>query len=172
MHSGRTVTWASAWRPGPSGKAVCGAVSRCTRSPRTGWCGGERASGLVAASRWQGFVGELAGATGRTPCKTVGGGAHPSSGAVERRWRASGSGIQQRRDGSGDWWQWRRGPAVSGRKREGEAHGNWEPRCTEERLTEEAVAWTPSDEAVRRPEVGADRLGGEMRGGGAWSGWR
>jgi hypothetical protein len=34
------------------------------------------------------------------------------------------------------------------------------------------VAWTPSDEAVRRPEDGVDRLSGEMRGGATRSGWR
>jgi hypothetical protein len=40
----------------------------------------------VAAGRRQGAVGEITGATGRAPGKTVGGGAHPSGGMTERRW--------------------------------------------------------------------------------------
>jgi hypothetical protein len=98
---------------------------------------GALAGGPVAASRWQGATGELAGVTGRTPGKVVGGGAHPSSGAVWRQWRASGSGVQRWGDSSDDRWRWRRVPAVSGRKREGEVHDNWEPRRTEEWHTEE-----------------------------------
>jgi hypothetical protein len=39
----------------------------------------------VAASRRQGAVSELAEATGRTPGKAVGGGAHPSGGVAWRR---------------------------------------------------------------------------------------
>jgi hypothetical protein len=40
----------------------------------------------------------------------------------------------------------------------------WKPKL--------AVARTPDDEAVRRPEDGADKLGGETSGGGTWSRWR
>jgi hypothetical protein len=113
------------------------ALCRGACSPRVRRRGGALAGSPVVASRWQGAVGELAGATGRTLSKAVGGGDHPSSGAAWRRWRASGSGVQQWRDSSGDRWQWRHGLAISGRKRKGEAHGNWEPRCMEEQLTEE-----------------------------------
>jgi hypothetical protein len=66
--------------------------------------GGTLAGGPVVASRRQGTAGELAGATGRTPSKAVGGGAHLSSGAAWRQWRASGSGVQRRRDSFGDRW--------------------------------------------------------------------
>jgi hypothetical protein len=45
------------------------------------------AGGSVAPSWRQGAAGELAGATGRAPAKAVGGGADPSSGVAERRWR-------------------------------------------------------------------------------------
>jgi hypothetical protein len=40
-----------------------------------------------AAGQWQGAAGELTGAIGRAPGKAVGGGAHPSGGVTERRWR-------------------------------------------------------------------------------------
>jgi hypothetical protein len=54
--------------------------------------GGEVACGAltgssVAASRWQGVAGELAGATRRAPGKAVRGRAHPSDGVVWRQWR-------------------------------------------------------------------------------------
>jgi hypothetical protein len=41
----------------------------------------------MAAGWRQGAAGELAGAIVRAPGKAVGGGAHPSGGAMERRWR-------------------------------------------------------------------------------------
>jgi hypothetical protein len=43
--------------------------------------------GAVAAGRRQGATGELAGVTGRVSGKAVGGGAHMSDAAMERRWR-------------------------------------------------------------------------------------
>jgi hypothetical protein len=69
------------------------------------------------------------------------------------------------------WHQWR-GPAVPEEKGEGEVHATCESRRREDRLTEEAETRRRGGEAVRRPRDGADRLGGELGGNGARSGWR
>jgi hypothetical protein len=57
----------------------------CSRAQQRG---GALFSGSMEASRWQGVVGELAGATVRAPGKAVGGGAHPNGGAAWRLWRS------------------------------------------------------------------------------------
>jgi hypothetical protein len=58
-------------------------MARSPRSARTR----DGAVARSSAARWQGATGELVGATGRPPGKAVRGGAHPSSGAMERQQR-------------------------------------------------------------------------------------
>jgi hypothetical protein len=57
-------------------------------------------------------------------------------------------------------------------KGEGEAHATCEPRRTEDWLIDEAETRRQGGEVVSRPGNGADRLGGELGGGGARSRWR
>jgi hypothetical protein len=52
------------------------------------------------------------------------------------------------------------------------SHDAWRNDSSRRQKPMSVVAQTPGDKAVRRSEDGADRLGGEMRGGGTWSGWR
>jgi hypothetical protein len=69
----------------PKGWLGLGLAARSSRE------NGVLASGSVAAGRWQGAAGELTGATSMAPGKALGGGAHPSSGVMERRRRMLGA---------------------------------------------------------------------------------
>jgi hypothetical protein len=144
---GRISGWAMAWWCGPAAEVPHG--TGAARAPdafaawssRGGHAHGGRAARLVCMLQWtrcpkKGGVSTMRAAATRLMRWRRRGLTRAAArrAGVERRWHSS---VPQWRRHSSHGWHWWWGPALLEGKGEGETHATCEPRCTEDRLTEE-----------------------------------